>query len=609
MAPRSKTPARPAPLRRRAALSLGLLLPALLLAGCGRQPENLRLPLVERPSLDREQQSTRERLAALHDRAERIGQDAAKTPTEKAAAYGELGRHYASLRQFEAAAGAFENAALAAPEDRRWFYYQAVCLQELARPAEAAEIYEKALALAPGDPPTVLHLAEVRFEQRQLDLAQPLFEKASSLAPGCAAALWGLGRIAGEKGEWGRAVELLERAAAADPGADAIRYSLGQAWRGLGDFAKAQQWLEGSGQKRPRCADPLADEIGVLIHTTTLEVLRNRVAQPDFDPGSDLGYALHQLGEVVGGAEQMAALAATDTGLRADKRAEARWRLIAGALFAARGLDTRAEPELRRAAELDPQLGETHLRLGNLLARRGDFAAALEAYDRAGRLLPGDRELALRRGKVLVNLGRFPPAAGEFETAFAGGDGIVEAGLELAAVLGHLERLEAAAGIYAKVIEKAPQERRAREGEATVLILLGRLEAAKKSLDRSVTDLPREMSLKHALARLLVAGPPAVREPGRGLLLAREVFAAEPTVDRALTVAMGAAATGDFAEAVRLESDVIDDLERSGRAEAAARLAARLELYRAGKAFAARGPGDLIVSPPLLARAGAEAKL
>lgn len=589
-------------------LPLAALLLATGLAGCGQQQESLRLPLVERPALDREQQPTRERLAALHDRAERIGQDAAKSRTEKAAAYGELGQHYASLRQFEAAAASFDNAAQAAPAESRWLYYQAVSLQELARPAEAAEIYEKALALAPNDPPTVLHLAEVRFEQRQLDLAQPLFEKAANLAPGCAAALWGLGKIASEKGEWGRAVELLEKAAAADPRADAIRYSLGQAWRGLGDFTKAQQWLEGSGQKRPRCADPLAEEIGVLIHTTTLEVLRVRVGQPDFDPRSDIGYALEQLGEVVGGAEQMAALAAGDAGLRSNPGTEARWRLVTGALFAGRGLDDRAEPELRRAAELDPQLGETHLRLGNLLARRGDFAAALAAYDQAGRLLPGDLELALRRGKVLVNLGRFSPAAEEFETAFAAGDGIVEAGLELAAILGHLERLEAAAGIYAVVIDKDPQDRRAREGEATVLILLGRLDAAKKSLERSVADLPRETTLKHALARLLVAGPPNVREPGRGLELAREVFAAEPTVDRALTLAMGAAATGDFAEAIRLETDVIDDLRGSGRAKIADRLQARLDLYRAGKAFSARGPGDLIVSPPLLSRTGAEAQ-
>lgn len=603
----------PAPRRARPSFvpspSVCLLLAALALAGCAeseKPAESLRLPLVERPALEREQELTRSRLKQLHDRAERFAQDPGKSAAEKAAAYGELGRHYTALRQCETAAAAFENASLAAPGEARWHYLRGLCLQELSRPAEAAEAYEAALRLSPQDPPAVLHLAEVRLELRQLDLAGPLFEQASSLAPGCAAALWGLGRMAAERGEHGRAVELLERAAAADPAADAVRYSLGQAWRSLGDFAKAQYWLDRSGQKRPRCADPVADDIGLLINATSLEVLRARVDAADFDPRADLAYAVRQLGSVVGAAEQMAMLATSDPGLRGSPRAEARWRLIAGALFASRGLDDKAAPELLRAFELDPQLGEVHLRLGNLMARRGDLKNALSAYDAAARLLPGDRELALRRGKLLVNLDRIADAAREFESAFAGGEGIVDAGLELAAVLGHLGKLDQALRVYGQVAAKAPQERRAREGQATVLILQGRLADARASLEGSVADLPQASSLQHALARLLAAGPPGVRDPARARPLATAAMEAEPTIDRVETLAMAAAAGGDFAFAAELEGKLIEDARRSGRGDLAARLARRLELYRSGRSFEARGPGDLIVSPPLLARAGAE---
>lgn len=597
-------------------LATRLLLAGLALAplagGCGKTPpaaQSLRLPLVPRPALDREQDLTRNRLTLLHDRAERFAQDAGKSAADKAAAYGELGQHYAALRQFEAAVASFENAALADPADRRWPYYRAACLQEMAKSAEAAEGYEVAMKLAPQDGPTVLHLAEMRFELRQLDLAQPLFEKASALAPGCSAALWGLGKIAAERGEWGRAVELYEKAAAADPKADAVLYSLGQAWRGLGDLEKAQYWLDRSGQKRPRCADPLADEIGDLINATALEALRARVGQPDFDTRSDLGFALRQLGEVIGAAEQMTALAASDPGLRANPRTEARWRLVAGALFASRGLDDKAEPELRRAAELAPDLGEARLRLGNLLARRGDFPAALAAYDAAAGSLPADGELAHRRGTVLVNLRRYDAAVRELEKAFAQGEGVADAGLELAAVLGHLGRLEPALGVYARVAAQAPQERRAREGEATVLILLGRLADAKKSLERSVADLPEEKSLQHALARLLAAGPEGVREPARGRQLAEALMRSEPTIDRVETLAMAAAGSGDFALAAELEGRLIDDAKRAGRGELAQRLGRRLALYQARRPFLAQGPGDLIVSPPLVGRAGAEAEV
>lgn len=590
-------------------LALGLL-PVLSTACAKPEPPapTLRLPLVARPALDREQEMTRTRIGGLHDRAERLAADPAKSPADKAAAYGELGQHYAALRQYETAAACFDNAAQADPRERRWLYLRAVSLQELNRPAEAAAVYEEVLRLVPNDPPAVLHLAEMRYEERRLELALPLFEQASALAPGCAAALWGLGKIASERGEWSKAVELLEKAAAADPGADAIRYSLGQAWRGLGDFAKAQQWLERSGPKRPRCADPMADEIGRLIHSTTLEVVRARVAASDFSPRSDIGYAIHNLGKVVGAAEQMAVLAASDPALRQSPRAEARWRLLTGALFAHRGLDQQAEPELRRAAELEPELGETRLRLGNLFARRGDMQGALAHYDAAARLLPGDQELALRRGKVLTALGRFPPAIDEFAKAFANGDGIVDAGLELAAVEGHVGKLDDAARTYAKVAAKAPQEKRAREGEATALILLGKLDAAKASLEAAVTDLPNEMALKHALARILVAGPENLRDPARGSALASEVFKAEPTIDRVETMAMAAAAQGQFDSAAQLESRLVEDAERAGRHDLAARLQSRLALYRAGKPFRAAGPADLIVSPPLLDKAGAEGK-
>lgn len=603
-----------APRARRPRLALAGLLLTLTLAlpGCGagdKEAASLRLPLVSRPSLEREQEMTRQRLTLLHDRAERFAQDPAKSAAEKAEAYGELGRHYAALRQFETAAAAFENAALAVPTDRRWPYLRGASLQELAQPAAAAEAYEEALALAPQDAPTLLHLAEMRLELRQLDLAGPLFERASSLAPGCAAALWGLGRMASERGENGRAVELLERAAAADPSADAIRYSLGQAWRSLGDFGKAQQWLASSGQKRPRCADPLADEIGLLINATSLEVLRARVDAADFDSRADLAYAVRQLGTVVGAAEQMTALAASDPGLRSSPRAEARWRLIAGSLFASRGLDDKAAAELLRAVELDPQLAETHLRLGNLLARRGEMPSALLAYEAAARLLPGDRELALRRGKVLVNLGRFGDAAREFESAFAGGEGIVDAGLELGGVLGHQGKLDEALRVYGQVAAKVPQEKRAREGQATVLLLLGRVADARSSLQGSVADLPQASSLQHALARILAAGPAGVRDPARARQLATAAMEAEPTIDRVETLAMAAAAGGDFAFAAELEGKLIEDARRSGRGELATRLGRRLELYRAGRAFEARGPGDLIVSPPLLARAGAETRV
>ncbi len=155
---------------------------------------------------------------------------------------------------------------------------------------------------------------------------------------------------------------------------------------------------------------------------------------------------------------------------------------------------------------------------------------------------------------------------------------------------------------------KAPQEKRAREGEATALILLGKLDAAKASLEAAVTDLPNEMALKHALARILVAGPEHLRDPARGFALASEVFKAEPTIDRVETLAMAAAAQGQFelGGAARKPAGRRRRTRRPPRPRRPAAVPAGPLPRR--QAFRAAGPGDLIVSPPLLDRAGAEAR-
>ncbi len=122
----------------------------------------------------------------------------------------------------------------------------------------------------------------------------------------------------------------------------------------------------------------------------------------DFSPRSDIGYAIHNLGTVVGAAEQMAVLASADAGAAPkparrsplappDRRAlrPPRARRPGRARAAAR---RRARPRAGR----NPAAARQPLRP----PRRHERARSAH-YDAAAKLLPGDQELALRRGKVL----------------------------------------------------------------------------------------------------------------------------------------------------------------------------------------------------------------
>ena len=67
-----------------------------------------------------------------------------------------------------------------------------------------------------------------------------------------------------------------------------------------------------------------------------------------------------------------------------------------------------------------------------------------------------------------------------------------------------------------------------------------------------------EVSFTHALARLLAASPdPSLRDGARALELAEQAIA-EPTLQRAETLAMSYAAAGRFDEAVQVQRDLID---------------------------------------------------
>jgi Flp pilus assembly protein TadD len=122
-------------------------------------------------------------------------------------------------------------------------YLEAVVLQRLARPADAAARLEAAVALKPDDLPARLKLAEATLDAGDLDRSEALFARLTS--SDCAPAVQlGLGRIAGARGRHAQAIEHLNRAIALFPEFGAAHYALALAYRAAGRREEAQAALQ-----------------------------------------------------------------------------------------------------------------------------------------------------------------------------------------------------------------------------------------------------------------------------------------------------------------------------------------------------------------------------
>ncbi|MEM9594962.1 MAG: tetratricopeptide repeat protein [Acidobacteriota bacterium] len=592
--------------RRSPARWLRFWMPGLLAftLACGQDLPPLEpVPL---PDLSQQEAPTRERLSKVAGKAEAIRERDDAEPEDVARAYGDLGSHLAALGYPDAAALAFDNARRVRPEAHRWHYLAGACRQESSQLEAARDAYTAALGLEPDDAPTLLRLAEVELDLARPDRAAELFEQARSAGAEPAATSFGLGRAAAAEERHTEAVEHFEAALRAQPDATAVHYPLGLAHRALGNGDAASIHLAERGDLEPSFSDPLTENIGRLVSLTALEVLTARVEGDDFDPVSDLGFALSQLAGIGGAVEQMEQRA---TALPDQPGFAARWWYLAGAFRADGGQDDRAEANLRRALDLDPSLHDARLKLGNALARSGRFEPAVDAYSAVVRDAPeGSAAVASaheRRGAVLANLGRFEDAITDYRRAADLAPQDADVALRLAAVLGHVGRLAEAAEVYAAAVQAAPTLVAARHGEVTALLLLGRRQGAAEKLEAAVAALPDEPSIVHALARLRAASPEAdLRDGQLALELAQRAFEAERTLDRAETLAMAHAEAGDFESARQLQGRLVEEATALGRTDVTRALRQRLEAYERERPFRAEGPGDLIVSPPVAAGAG-----
>lgn len=446
------------------------------------------------------------------------------------AAYGTLGRLLLAAGYPDSAEPCFFNARALDASDYRWPYYLAHIHRERGQLDQAQGYYEDVLALRPDDVDALVWMGEVWLALGRADEAESKFSRAMAIAPTSLSARYGLGRTALARQDYRGAVDHLSRVLKQDPDAAAAHYPLALGYQGLGDETNAALHLRQREDHRILPADPLIVELDGLLESPQAYETR---------------------------------------GIRALDREE--WTESAG-LF-------------RKGLAIDPESAALRHRLGTALFMQGDLAGARTEFEHAVRVAPDYFPAQFSLGVLLQDEGRHREAIARFEEALQHRPTYLEARLRLAANLRRVGRpvdalaqFEQVLGLDAGIVE-------AHLGRAMTLVETGRFAAARDRLREARRAYPGEPVFAHALARVLAAAPdPGVRNGQEAVAIVTSLLESEQrTVELGETYAMALAASGAFAEAASLQSELIRGAEGVGFVQALPRLKTNLALYQRGR--------------------------
>ncbi|MEM9404732.1 MAG: tetratricopeptide repeat protein [Acidobacteriota bacterium] len=260
---------------------------------------------------------------------------------------------------------------------------------------------------------------------------------------------------------------------------------------------------------------------------------------------------------------------------------------LAGALERLGNLEA-AAAELERLVARAPNAHNVALELARIEERTGKSSAAVARYTALATNADAPPLLRarahFRTGNVLADRGEAASARREFRAAIALEPSLLEAHLNLATLLGRDRQFSGAFSSYETVVDLDPLHRAARMNLAIAGLLSGQDRAVVDRLEEGLELLPKDVEMIHLTARVLATSrDAAVRNAKRALELAQIAFASEPTPERAATLAMALAESGRFTEAVAVQQQLVQGMERASRDDLLPRARARLEAYERGE--------------------------
>jgi len=456
-------------------------------------------------------------------------------PADLAAAYGQYGMILQAAEYFDAAEPCYVDAERLVPDDVRWRYYLAHVYKSKGATDRAEAMFKQVLALRPDDFPTIVWLGRLMLDEGRPVEAQSFFVQALALMPQSVAALAGLGRADLAQHDYEAAAKHLEEALTIDPSAESLHSPLAMAYRGLGQLDKAAPHLRQWKNTDLPLADPLRQELDLLLESGLSYELRGVRALESGDFGTAAG-------------------------------------------FFQKGLDL--------APENTPLRRSLQHKLGTALFMTGDINGAAQQFGRVVRAAPGDAvdesvaKAHYSLGVITASNGRWPSAVDHFVAAVRYQPNYVEAWLALADAHRRAGRARDALGEYEEALNINPRSVKGRLGYAMSLVALRHDDRAKAWLEESIRVQPDDLALMHGLARLLAAARDArVRDGRRAMAMVQQLMNGTRSTDLGETMAMAAAESGNFDQAVDVQRQVLAAAGRAGLADAVRRMRDNLRLY------------------------------
>ena len=466
---------------------------------------------------------------------------------ELAGRYGDLGRLYLAHGLTHLAGICFSNASQLAPGDFGWQYLHGVALFDSGDFEAAQQCWKRALALKEDDPPVALRLGDVCLTLGHLDLSREYFEHALGLGSDKAVAYYGLARSAFLQQDYPTAIDYFQKALSLQPDSTAVHHQMGLIYRELGQVEKARTHFSQAGSRRPTFKDPLIEELGAFLEGARVHLVRGIEAQLRQQPKK--------------AEEHFRKAVSLDP-----KNAHAQHNL--GAVLGILGDHGKAIVHLKLAVKLEPKRKDAHFDLASAHSRTGSLQQADHHFSRVLLLDPGDRTAQRRRALVWAALGKKQDALGELE-ALAGDPADLESRYHFARTLFQDGGFQRAKLHFSAVAESFPNRIRAHMGVLFCAMALGQEKQALNYMEQLPPALQGSLPLKHLLARILATATQIeLRDANKALVLARDVFRQQASLQHGETVAMAMAASGHYSQARQWVGSLWDQARKGGATEA-----------------------------------------
>jgi tetratricopeptide (TPR) repeat protein len=310
------------------------------------------------------------RAAILKSRGEAIAQP------KSAEASGRLGMVLHAHTFYQPAALAYRRAVRLAPNDFRWRYYLALCLEKNGQLDEAVASITAGLRIRPEYAPAILKRAELLLKLGRFPKSAAVLEPFLAKNTGSPLALYFLGRVKFAQGDFAAADNLYRRATQAWPAFGSAWFGLGETGKRLGRSAEAEkdyQLAETYKDGYPPAADELFLQMARLATgiETRLAEAKNLVNKREFDQASSIYKEVLQ---------------------QYPDNLDALVNLLYMALYPNQATPEEVEDLYQRARTANPRLPEVYLYHGTALAAEGKYDEAVAEIEKAIQLKPNNAE-------------------------------------------------------------------------------------------------------------------------------------------------------------------------------------------------------------------------